>query len=886
MARSWKFTLIALALGIIVGSVPAATVGEIRAYSKAAQAYQDRNWWQAESWFGQFVEKFPKSEQRAQALLYQAVSRFQLTNSAGTINLLSTNLERAGLLADEYQFWIAEAHFQKRDFAAAAEAYAELGRRYAASKLRIKAYVGEAASRMQLQDWAQVVALLGTPETEFARAIPGVATNDLVARGLLLLGQAQMARTNHVGAEAAVAPLSGRKFGGAVDWRAEHLRYEAQIANGRLPEALITSSNLMALATAVTEDRANLMAESVALHAGVLEQAGRRAEAKIVFERNLAPGTPDERQRQALLKITELALEQGQVAEATNMLIKYLNQFSNAPSADAALLALGEIYLKQAAATLAPNTATAAMQNTNGLDAALTCFDRLVNNFTNSAFIGKAELDRGWCLSLRNQLPQSAVAFERATERLGDIEDLVVARFKLGDALFAQREFARALERYQQAAAALPRWPRAREALGAELYYQILRASLEVTNGAGASAAMEQILKSYPRSAVADAGLLLLVQGLADGGSPERARMEFEKFIAQAPDSPLRAEVEVVIGRTREQQADWPGAIAGYDQWLVRFPTNALRPRVEFQRAWANSMAGRETNALTQFTNFLAQFPTDPLAPQAQWWVADYFYRQNDFPNAEINYKLVFQNWPTNELAYEARMMAGRAALGGSRYKDAIDHFISLTSDTNCPPALWSKAVFAYGDALMTWAPPGAETNKLANYETAIRVFVALLPTAATNPIAVLAWGEMAKCYHQLGSASNAVFCFSQVVTSAVANVAARSEAQVGIAAVFEKLAQPGTGDEEQRLLRQALGHLEEVVYKSNLGEAELPDLFWVKKAGLEAWPLLERLRDWDHAEKLYLRLQELVPVSRAAFQRKIDQARERRAAEKPPPQV
>jgi hypothetical protein len=186
----------------------------------------------------------------------------------------------------------------------------------------------------------------------------------------------------------------------------------------------------------------------------------------------------------------------------------------------------------------------------------------------------------------------------------------------------------------------------------------------------------------------------------------------------------------------------------------------------------------------------------------------------------------------------------------------------------------------------MTWSPSETETNKLANYEEAIRVFGTLLPTAATNPIAVLAWGEMAKCYHQIGSATNAVFCFSQVVTSALATVAARSEAQVGIAAVLEKLAQPGTGDEEQRLLRQALSHLEEVVYKSNLGEGEIPNLFWVKKAGLDAWPLLERLRDWDHAEKLYLRLQDLVPVSRATFQRKIDQTRERRAAEKPPPRV
>jgi len=91
-----------------------------------------------------------------------------------------------------------------------------------------------------------------------------------------------------------------------------------------------------------------------------------------------------------------------------------------------------------------------------------------------------------------------------ATERLPDAEDAVIARFKLGDVLFVQKDFARALERYRQTAEALPRWPRAREALGAQLNYQILRASLEVTNVMAAEEAMAQILKTNPRSDLAD----------------------------------------------------------------------------------------------------------------------------------------------------------------------------------------------------------------------------------------------------------------------------------------------------------------------------------------------------------------------------------------------
>ena len=898
MATLRNFVWIALSLGLVASSVRAAAFSETSAYSGAAQAFQDKVWSLAEAGFAQFAEKFPKSEQRAQAVLYQAVARFHQTNSAGVIELLQANLPRAGTLADEYQFWIAEAQFLKGDFTAAAEAYLELWRRYGASKRRIEAFVGEALSHSRLGQWTQVVTLLGNPESEFARTAVSSPTNLFIGRGLVLLGDAQLAQTNYAGVEAAVAPLSGRKLGGALDWRAEHLRFEAQLANRRLPEALGTSSNLLALAALVPEDRVELLSESVALQAGVLEQLGRRGEAKEVFKLNLPPGSQPERQRQALLRITELALAEGKPFEAASNLVSFLQQSSNSPAADVALFALGEIHLKQYVASLGTNGTAVASPSTNDLEVALGHFDRLVSTFTNSTYLGKAELNRGWCFWLRYQraesgktlveseraLAESGTAFARATQLLTNVEEAVIASYKLGDVRFAQTNYLGALELYRQTEQALTRWPRAGAALDAELYHQMLRASLEVTNVPVAEASMTQILKTKPRSDLADPSLLLLVQGLAEIGKPELARAEFEKFLALAPGFALRPEVEVVLGRAREQQADWPGAITGYDDWLVRFQTNALRSRVQFQRAWANYKAGRDTNALTQFTNFVAQFPTDPLAPQAQWWVADYFFRQGDqYYNAEINYKPIFHNWPTNELAFEARMMAGRAAMGGLRYNDAITHFTNLTSSLNCPRDLRAQATFAYGDALMAQTP--GDTNKLANYETAIQVFSGILKTYPTNPITVLAWGEMAKCYKQLGGAgtTNAVFCFSQVVTSAVANVAARSVAQVGLAGVIVDLAQLEPREAQAPLLRQALSNLLEVVYGTNLREGETSDEFGVRRAGLEAGALLERLGDWEQAEKLYSRLQDLLPVLRTSFQKKIDQARERRAAEKSP---
>ena len=91
----------------------------------------------------------------------------------------------------------------------------------------------------------------------------------------------------------------------------------------------------------------NLLAESAAFQAGLLERLGQTNEAIVAYQRNLAEGIPAERQRQALLKITELSLAQDNIPQATQMLEKFLGQYPDAASADLALLTLGELRLRQ-----------------------------------------------------------------------------------------------------------------------------------------------------------------------------------------------------------------------------------------------------------------------------------------------------------------------------------------------------------------------------------------------------------------------------------------------------------------------------------------------------------------------------------------------------------
>ena len=112
-----------------------------------------------------------------------------------------------------------------------------------------------------------------------------------------------------------------------------------------------------------------------------------KAEALDAYQENLT-NAPVERQRQAILKITELAVAQGRFSTAEDALRNFLARFTNSPAADMALLSLGELQLKD---YVADSSAT------NQLQAASDTFDQFLAAFQNSPLVGKAYLDRGWC---------------------------------------------------------------------------------------------------------------------------------------------------------------------------------------------------------------------------------------------------------------------------------------------------------------------------------------------------------------------------------------------------------------------------------------------------------------------------------------------------------
>jgi hypothetical protein len=226
---------------------------------------------------------------------------------------------------------------------------------------------------------------------------------------------------------------------------------------------------------------------------------------------------------------------------------------------------------------------------------------------------------------------------------------------------------------------------------------------------------------------------------------------------------------------------------------------------------------------------------------------------------------LIFQTpgWKSSDLFYPSQLMAARAAAGRQGFADAANYLTKLVADTNCPSALTTQAMFAYGGVLMRW--DSTDTNHpFANFELATNVFGQIFAANPTNEIGALASSEFADCALQLGAFEQATNAYARVIASPHAGPGLRQRAQVGLGLVLEKQASQLPPEERTPLLRAALGHYRDVLYTTD--DAASP--FWVKKAGLQALPLMIALKDGD-VDKFFERLEHWLPQLKETLEKK-----------------
>ncbi|HXJ57238.1 MAG TPA: tetratricopeptide repeat protein [Verrucomicrobiae bacterium] len=855
---------------------------ESRAFRAAVESFEMKAYERAEREFRQFVETFPQSALLPEAVLLQARSALNQTNLAGGIALLKTSATKAGPLADQYQYRLANAYLQSSNYLAAAQSFLFITRELTNSPLLLEASHGEALAHSKIHNYRKVIELLQDPKGAFQLASRARPTDVFTFRGHLLLAEALFGVKEYRAAEEAARRLPEESLTPEYRWDRQYLICRIQVADGRLTEALGETTNLVHLATA-TSNR-NLLADSRSVQADILQQLHRLPEAVQAYTNNLAPSVPADRRRLALLNIIELKLALDAVSDADEMLQTFLQSQPEDAASDIILLTSGEVQLKMHLRQPAEGAGneTSAASGPNHLQAALVQFEKLLTTFTNSPVRGKALLDKGWCLWLDHRGGESALAFRAATELLPFGDDLAVARFKLADALFDQGDYPGALRLYRTITNDFAGLQTVRDSLFDQAIYEMVRASIQANDPETASTTIAQMLDWAPASEVSQRAMWLAGRDRLRVRQPQQARQIFTDFLKRFPDRPLVPEVELAVARTYQLENDWKQALRMYEEWLDRYAASHLRARAEYARALATDKAFGPTNAFPLFTNFVAQFATNELARNAQFWVGMEFFRQGNFPEALRQFQIIPENtnWVVFDprLTYQARLMAGRSANAAQLWKDAAGdkgHFTLLLNDRSCPDDIVAEALFAYGDT--TIQQDGDPTRPLAKYVVARTTFAKIPQLYPTNRLVPLAWGRIGDCSLQLASQDpkqyeTATNAYREVIKpTSSADIATRSVAEFGIARALQSQTIGRPAAESAASLKVALDHYLNIFLGKNARDGEEPDPNWVEHAGLAAARLAEDLKQWPIAISIYERLQKLFPPIRVRLQDKID---------------
>jgi outer membrane protein assembly factor BamD (BamD/ComL family) len=657
----------------------------------------------------------------------------------------------------------------------------------------------------------------------------------------LLQAESKFVRQDFAGTISLLKLLNPAVLPPEQDWTRARLMIRAYMGQNDLDSALTVATNLLQIARQGHGEiwPANL-AESVVLYAGLLEQDRQIDSAMSAWSENLTNTAPVEQQQYAILKIVGLASEQNNLAEAEADLDKFVAQFPSSPAADPALLTLGELHLKDYIAR---------PSGTNDhLALAQAKLDQFIGTYTNSPNLGKAILDRGWCSWLKKEYYDSLTGFQSAAHHPLALEDLAVARFKVGDSYFALHRFSDATNGYYSVLTDFAGVPNIMDSLGARALYQILRAQLELRDSTGLDDTMKQFLGKFASSAPADSSLLLAGQGFSSFGLPAKAREVLQTFEYERPNSPLMADVVFAVGRTFEREQNWAAAATNYEAWLSEYHTNALRPHVEYARDWAVAQAGDEARAFELFTNFVGEYTntligqyTNTLTPLALWWLADHYFRlgTTNYGQAELYYQRISDSYQNDTLAAPARLMAGQAAMRLFNYPEAANvYFMPLISATNCSSDLRDRAIFAYAEASLRMFVSSSDTN-YASLQDVTNYLAQVYPETATNVTGAIAWCETGDLDLQMGALDAATNAYAQVIAAPFATPELRNRAQVGLGNILKKKADGLPPDLQQPLYLLALNNYEDVFYNVS----GLSDPWWAKEAALQALPLMPQLQ-------------------------------------------
>lgn len=493
------------------------------------------------------------------------------------------------------------------------------------------------------------------------------------------------------------------------------------------------------------------------------------------------------------------------------------------------------------------------------LDAALLEIDTLTQSFPNSEWVGPARLLHADILCRKDKPDEAAQLLASISTLHKDSPLASAAALALAELRLDQNRPEEAARLFLEVARspdpALAE-PALRQALASQAHAGDLDAFLQTES---------KLRQRFPKSPHLQAAAFDKARLLESTGRSEEARQILTELAQHTnPAGPAAALAALNLAFSFYRDGDYSAAEAQFEDFLKRFPNRPEIPEVRFWLIQTKSLKGDldPSAQRTALQTLLKDLGTSPLAPQVAFQIAQSFFNEQNYGDAQRHFQSLAERFPNSPLADQAIYLAGRSALHLGNHSEAVSILERIKPDSPSKNDARLAQVRAY---LLQGKPEPA----VAIADALIRANPegSALPEAhlrRTN--ALLALADLKASDEPLTRALDSI---SAVLASPHANVAQRNEAGCLRGEIL--LRQKKNSEALEAFLDVIYGRL----FDQTTGNPQ-PEFFWFTRAGTQAARLKLDQGDPRGAVAIYRILEKLGGPSRKVFRDTIDDLRAR----------
>lgn len=458
---------------------------------------------------------------------------------------------------------------------------------------------------------------------------------------------------------------------------------------------------------------------------------------------------------------------------------------------------------------------------------------------------GRAYVGKALALEGQGRHGEAALVFERAADLQGDLVLATESRFRAADAYFANGQYRRALEGYRRVKSDVESAGLAAMAqMRPRVWFQCAASLAALGERVEAIRAFEALAEAYPGNSIATDARLGVGDLQLEAGETESAESTFALVMQRGAEG--AAFWRALHGRGMARYRRWaPDAIADFERVVEGAVGTPIAEHAHFMRAMCLYRLGRDAEALEICRDFLTRFPQSDWAAPVQYWVARLAYNAGNDEQAESAFLAFVETYPDHELAPQALLRAGLAALRRQQYLQAIEWLGRMAKDYPRSDLL-ADARFHQAEAMV----------QLGRFAAAILVYEEVINNYPGSHMAAMALGRKGDCQFTLGAENvaryeEAALSYQRLLQAPVLAIDDRLQAAYKLGQTYEKL---GRAEEalDQYYSGVMLPFLAEKEKGGIPGEAAG---VWFSRAARGAASLVEQREEWRRLVRILERV-------------------------------